>query len=255
MKLKFVQMTLAIAAIATLATGCGGGGHKSHGGHGGGGGGPIIVDPVYPAWYNVYGVYCASGDPQPGCNFYANGLKVIDLEDPYFVNSYVLQYDTWSYYDSYGYAQVYTGWVWNSPTGIIYDEFGNALNNTDGQGRDFAGDVGKAERNVVAKAGEFFAAKYHLSSEVGVKVARALNDWANVGKKRARTEADIAAFTNRVYGVDFNKLTGALEEAMTGNKANLEAVIQDSAQNWSTTPETLKEILKDWYGNQINLIL
>ncbi|HRK07089.1 MAG TPA: hypothetical protein PLZ57_04920 [Pseudobdellovibrionaceae bacterium] len=243
-------LKLGLAAIATmgtlsLMTACGGGG-------GGGGGGPV-VDPGYGAWYDVYGRRCGYS-PSPGCNFYANGMKIIDIEDPYFRGTYYLEFDSWHYLDSYGFPSTYIGWAWQSPNGIIYDDFGDALNETDGQGRDFAADVAELEQNAVKTAGEFFAAKYQLDAATGMKVARALNDWATIGKDRARTERDIADFTQRLYGVDFNKVKGALAEAMKGERGEMEALVDQAATNWSTTPETMKEILKTWYGQQADVL-
>lgn len=246
---KIGLAALGLAASA-LVTACGGGG----GGGGGGGstGGTYTPDPYYQAWYDVYGSTCGYGSPSPGCNFYANGYKIIDIEDPYFGGNYYLQWDTWTYYDSYGYPSSYVGWAWESPNGIIYDDFGDALNDNDGKGRDFAADVAVQEKNVVKAAGEYFSAKYNLDADVGIKVARVLKDWATIGKDRARTDKDIADFTQRLYGLDFNKVKNALLEAQKGEKGSLENLVDEAATNWSTTPETMKEILKSWYGSQIN---
>lgn len=231
---KLGALALSLAATAAL-TACGGGGG----------------DPYYQTWYDVYGFACGSGAPSPGCNFYANGYKIIDIEDPYYSSQYFLEYGAWYYYDSYGYSSVYWGWAWQSPTGIIYDDWGNALNDNDGKGRDYAADVAEQEKNVIRSAGEFFAAKYGLSAEQGLKVARIMNDYATIGKDRARTEADIAAVTERLYGVDFNKVKNALAEAQKGENSAIEGLIDEAATNWATTPETMKEILKNWYGNQL----
>jgi hypothetical protein len=228
-----------VLSISALLSGCGGGGSSSY-------------DPYYTAWYDVYGYVCGHGAPSPGCNFYSNGLKIIDIEDPYFRNNYYLQADNWFYYDSYGVLRNYVGWAWKSPNGILYNDFGTALNNTDGQGRDFSADVAQQEQNVVKSAGEFFAAKYGLDNDTALKAARVLKDWAYLGKDRARTEQDIADFTQRLYGLDFNKVKGALAEAQKGNKAGLQELVNETATNWSSTPETVTAILKTWYGSQMN---
>lgn len=240
------QVTLALAGLA-LTTGlaaCGGGG-----------GGSTYSDPYANAWFDVYGKVCSTSGPRPGCNFYRNGSKIIDIEDPYFYNSaYVLKYDRWSYYNSYGFFETYTGWAWQSPNGIVYNDFGRALNETNGKGRDYAADVAREEKSMVKTAGEFFSAKYGLDAETGVRVARILKDWAVLGRDRARTEDDIAAFTQRLYGLNLNEVKGALSEAMKGDKSSLEGLVDKAATNWGTSPETMKEILKSWYGNQIDQI-
>src|SRR5579885_3429862 len=69
-----------------------GGGGGGGGGYGGGGGGPY-----YSAWYDVYGNYCGNTTPMPGCNFYSDGTKIQDYQDPYYYNK-VLQYSSdWTY--------------------------------------------------------------------------------------------------------------------------------------------------------------
>jgi hypothetical protein len=243
---KSLSAVMTALAAAVLVSACGGGG--------GGGGGGGYVDPGYQAWYDVYGYKCGYA-PGPGCNFYANGYKIIDVEDPYFSSYYSLSYGTVSYYDSYGYYSTYSGWTWKSPNGIYYDYYGDALNDDSGAGRDFAADVAQQEQNVVKSAGEFFAAKYSLDAATGVKVAKILHDYAELGKSRARTEADIADFSKRLYGQDLNKVKGALAEAMKGNKTQLNSVVEEAATNWSTTPETMKEILKVWYGKDAGQLL
>lgn len=246
---KSLSVALSALAAAVLVSACGGGGGS------GGGGGGSYPDPGYNAWYDVYGYKCGTGAPSPGCNFYSNGLKIIDLEDPYFKSFYALDYDTWYYIDSYGRSSSYVGWAWQSPNGIIYDDWGDALNDETGKGRDFAADVANQEQNIIKSAGEHFAAKYELDAATGLKIAKVLNDWATIGKDRARTEADIADFTTRLYGVDFNKVKGALAEAMAGDKDAMNAVVDEAAANWMTSPETVKEVLKSWYGKQADQIL
>lgn len=217
------------------------------------GGGPIHHDPYYQAWYDVYGHVCGYNQPGPGCNYYANGLKIIDVEDPSFSNnSYYLAFDDWYYYNSYGQFSIYTGWAWKSPTGIIYDDFGNALNNDDGVGQDYAGDVAEREDNVIHSAADYLAAKYGLSATTGLKVAKFLNDWAQEGRTRTLSESDIASATEGLYGISFGKLKNALLEAKLGERQPLNELINEAATNWATTPETLKEILKSWYGNQMD---
>lgn len=212
---------------------------------GGGGGGS---DYYYGGWYDVYGYEC--GSLGPGCNYYSNGLKIIDVEDPYFDSDYYLEYGSWSYVDSYGYTEYYDGWAWISPTGIIYDDYGNALNEEQNAGKDIVGDVAVKEESVITAAGKKFAARYELDEQTGIRVARVLNDWATLGKSRARTEADTADFAKRLYGIEMNEIKIALEEAKAGNTDVLDDTVSKAANNWNTSPETFKEIQKQWFGNQ-----
>ncbi|MGE3759401.1 MAG: hypothetical protein AB7H97_16680, partial [Pseudobdellovibrionaceae bacterium] len=230
--MKKVIVGLAVVASAALMTACQGGSSSSS--YGGG------YTASYQSWYNVYGSYCGSGSPRPGCNFYADGWKIEDYEDPYYGGSNVFVFDTYYYFDSYGIYSWYTGYVWQSPTGILYTSGGTALNSKDGEGKDVVADVAETKRDIVASVGEMFAAKHNLSKEVGIHVATVLNDWAELAQTKSRTQADLAAFTKRLYGVDFNEVKDALMEYKAGDKDALTGVIAEASSNWATTPETMK---------------
>ncbi|MDZ4661580.1 MAG: hypothetical protein SGJ18_08165 [Pseudomonadota bacterium] len=232
---KLLMPILVVASAMTTMVGCGGGGGE--------------VDTYYAGWYNVYGAQC--GNLGPGCNYYANGLQIIDIEDPYFQNDYYLEYDLWSYYDTYGTYSLYAGWAWISPTGVLYDAFGTALNEKKSEGRDHVGDVVEAEEKVVAGAAGILSEKYGLSLDTGMHVARTLNDWAVIGQDRARTKDDIASVTQKLYGIDVSEVKLALEKAAAGDLVALDLAADKAASNWGTTPETFKEIQKTWFAKQI----
>jgi hypothetical protein len=254
MKKSILKKSLiGLAGVVMLAglAGCNGGS-----GGGSSGGGVIIIDPVVYAWYDVYGYGCATAaaGPSPGCNYYAYGsdlVKIMDFEDPYFNSSYFPQYDYWTYYLN-GVLYEYDGWAWLSPNGVLYDDAGNALNKKKGSGgRDMVRNVAQAEDKVVQKAGKDLAAKYGLSVSKGVQIARTLNDWSKIGKQRVKTDADIAAFSQKLYGVDYNRVKSAVLSAMNGDKAAMKATVADAAKNWGTNEETMKKVLKNWYHDQV----
>jgi hypothetical protein len=243
MKTKLLLGSLLLVATSGLVTGC----QTVATGTGGGG--------VYiQAWYDVYGNHCGNGTPGPGCNFYSDGYKITAGEDPFSSNGYMLNYNTYLYTDSYGYSQQYTGYGWVSTDGILYDDLGYALNSgEDRDSRDMIGDVAAAEQAVVSKAGKDFAAKYALSEDAGVSIARTLNDWATLSKKekRARTEQDVADFSKRLYGVSVDKAQAALDAAKKGDQSGVLQINTDVATYWGTSPETSKAILKTWYKDQL----
>jgi len=252
MKKSLLQKSLmAVAGLAMLGglAGC-------NGGSNGGGGGVIIIDPVVYAWFDVYGYGCATAaqGPSPGCNYYAWGsdlIKIMDFEDPYFNDYYWPEYDYWTFYLN-GVLYEYEGWAWLSPNGILYDDYGNALNKKKGSGgRDIVRDVAKAEAKVVEKAGKEVAAKYNLSVSKGIQIARTLNDWSKIGKNRAKTEKDFAEFSQKLYGVDYTRVKKAVLSAMAGDKAEMKAAVADAAKNWGTNEETMKQVLKNWYHDQV----
>jgi hypothetical protein len=251
---------MGVAALSGLA-GC-------NGGSGGSSGGVIIIDPVVYAWYDVYGNGCASANsgPRPGCNFYWYGndlVKIMDFEDPYFYEEfydsasgqyysyYNLQYDVWHYYLN-GVLYSYEGYGWLSDTGILYDDYGNALNKKKGSGgRDIIRDVAQQESKLIEKVGKKFAAEHKLSLSKGVQIARALNDWAKIGKQRAKTEKDFAEFSQRLYGVDYSKVKKAVLDALNGDKKAMKQTVAEAAKHWGTNEETMKHVLKKWYKGQV----
>ena len=243
--LKAFAIGVTLVAMSGVAfTACGGGG-------GGGGGGPY-----YQPWYDVYGNYCGSGDPTPGCNFYADGIKVHDLNDPYYAGGagVYYEYGLWTFTDSYGFAASYDGWAWLSPSGILYNDIGQALNeNAEESSRDIIEDTAKQEEKVVLAAGEGFASRFALQSETGVDVARTLNAWATLTrdrKSRVRTEKDIADFSKRLFGIEVSQAKVALGLAKEGDLSRAKELNAQIANHWGTSPETSAQILKTWYKNQ-----
>lgn len=237
-QLKTLLTAFGLVGLMALS-GCKSGGHR-HGYH-----------TYTQAWYDVYGFYCSSGQPSAGCNFYADGTKIVDYEDPYYSSGNYIEYGIWDYTDSYGYQAYYEGWAWLSPTGILYDDYGYALNeNNSRRGRDLLAKAAAQERVVIQKAGAKVAERYALSSDTGVRIAQTLNDWATLAKTRSRTQADVAAFSKRLYGIDYSKIENALTEAQAGDNSGMDALVEDGAANWSTSPETMREILRNWYGQE-----
>ena len=107
---------------------------------------------------------------------------------------------------------------------------------------------------MIAKAGRDFASRFALSEATGNQIAQTLSDWATLSKKqnRARTQQDVADFSKRLYGVSMDKALVALDKAKVGDSSGIEAVNTDVAQFWNTSPETARQILKNWYGAQMS---
>jgi hypothetical protein len=213
------------------------------------------VDPYYNVWFDVYGHRCNTGAPMPGCNFYYNGNKIQDVQDPYFA-SRILEYSSnWTYTDSYGYRQSYTGYAWLSPTGILYNDFGRALNEVDtSEGRDIIAEAADIEEAVIKDAGASLAARFDLggqnslAEDRAIAIARTLNDWAVLGKSRSRTEQAAADFAQKIYGVKAEAALNALAEADAGKLEALNALNRQVAAYWGTTPETSQAILTTWFA-------
>ena len=213
-------------------------------------------DPYYHAWYNVYGSYCGTGHPTAGCNFYSDGTKITASGDPYYNGGNTVYYDLWTYSDSYGNASSYLGYAWLSSSGILYDQFGNALNeqNSDDTASvmDVVAQAAEKEKMVSKEVGKALAQKYALAEDKGIAISKTLQDWAKLGKDRARTEADVSDFAKRIYGVDPVKAKTALLKAVaTKDQSPVEEMNIDVAAYWGTSPEVSKQILKNWYKEEV----
>jgi hypothetical protein len=211
---------------------------------------PVVNDPYY-GWYDQYGFEC--GNLRPGCNYwFPTGNwqdKIHADEDPYYYSNYAGDFE---YYSSYYYGGTYYYDVWVSRTGIVYDSWsGDALNkaNDFASGRDVITDVAVAEEKALQSAGSYYATKFGLSDDQGLKIAKTLNDFATL---QSRSEQDIADFTQRLYGVNFNTLKPALDAATLGDNQPLEAVIDEAAQNFGTSPETMRGVVKSLHNKLLD---
>jgi hypothetical protein len=221
------------------------------------GGGTVYVDPYRHAWYDVYGNQCTyNGYPTAGCNFYSDGSKITANGDPYH-SSFTLFYDYWTYTDSWGYRRDYKGYAWLSSSGILYDQYGNALNETDEDSEtstDVISIAADQEKKAAIQAGKVLSQKYALAESAGVSIARTLQDWAVLGRSRARSPSDVADFSRRLYGVDYDKASKAIRNAALGDQTALRDLNVDVAAHWGTSPETSKTILSNWYKDELSAL-
>ena len=218
------------------------------------GGGGVYVDPYRHAWYDVYGNQCTyNGYPTAGCNFYSDGSKITASGDPYH-SSFTLFYDYWTYTDSYGYRRDYQGYAWLSSSGILYDQYGNALNETDeneSPSADVISIAADQEKKASTRAGKVLSQKYALAESAGISIAKTLQDWATLGRDRARSQADVADFSKRLYGVDYSRASRAIRDAALGDQGGIRELNVDVAAHWGTSPETSKAILSNWYKDEL----
>lgn len=87
----------------------------------------------------------------------------------------------------------------------------------------------------------FYSEQFSLSFDQAKKMAKLTQDFAKVNE---RTEADIADYAQKLYGVNPNEIVEAIAFAQVGNNEKLNAVIKESALNFGTTSENMKDIVK-----------
>jgi len=110
-------------------------------------------------------------------------------------------------------------------------------------------DVAIQQEEAVNQAAEGLVARYSLSREKAVQVARTLQDWNSLSG-RARTEADYAEFAERLYGMKFDALQSAVVSAYEGDSTGLHNAVAQVAQNWGTSEESMREVFRSWYGEK-----
>ncbi len=235
--MKLLQSALLVLILSTQFVACNGGG-------------TYVSDPYY-GWYDQYGYEC--GNLRPGCNYWFDtgdwADKIHADEDPYYTSTYAGDFD---YYSSFYYAGMYFNDVWVSRTGIVYDSWsGESLNKASdfATGRDVVTNVAVAEEKALQSAGSYYASKFGLADDQGLKIARTLNDFATL---QSRSEQDVADFTQRLYGVNFSTLKPALDAAAVGNATPLEGVINQAAQNFGTSPESMRGVIKSLHSKLLD---
>lgn len=117
-----------------------------------------------------------------------------------------------------------------------------------GTDRDLITTVSANQNANITKTADLLAKKYSLSATTSLNVAHSLIDW---NKLSNRTEADLADFSKRLYGIDIKKVNSALVLSAQGNNSELDQTIAEAAVNWGTTPENMKNIIKDFHGNEL----
>jgi len=216
----------------------------------------VVQDPYYTSWYDVYGNYCGNTNPMPGCNFYSGGNKIKDFQDPYYSQKYLEYSSNWTYTDSYGYRQSYSGYAWLSSDGILFDDFGRALNDLggDSDSHDLLGEAAAMEETAISESGKSLAGRFALAEDRAIEIAKTLNDWAVLGKSKARTAAAIADYSNRIYGVSAAAAQAALASAEKGDMKAAKDLNRQVAAYWGTNPETSQAILSAWYTDEAKAI-
>lgn len=248
--LKSIAIVGSVCLASVLGAGCKGGG----GGYSGGGGG--YVDPYANAFFDVFGRVCGFTSPAPGCNFRRDGRKIKDIEDPGFFYSYNLEYGLWLYTDSYGFDSTYLGLAWlSSATGILFDDRGYALNETQRKGvtGNTLNDVFGQRQKVVQAAAKDLQKKHGLKSDGAYRLASSLMSWSE-DRRRGITNQnwknDQARF-KAVYGVEWGGVENALTSLENGDSSAAEAQLQNVAIHWGAKDaSTAAQMVKGYFRVQ-----
>ncbi len=144
------------------------------------------------------------------------------------------------YGDTFYFGDAYTnGYFYQSYQGeFVFDE-------TSETSKDLETAKSIREAHKIAKIGSSLAAEYGLSQERGEEIAKLANSWKKLSSSRSLTDADANAFSKDLLGVDISKATSAMVKYELGNAKEFNEVVEVAAQANDTTPENMKEIVKN----------
>jgi hypothetical protein len=74
---------------------------------------------------------------------------------------------------------------------------------------------------------------------------------ADFSKLKDRTDADLAQFAERLYGINTQQLASAVSNAQVGDNSKLNEVISQAADNFQTSRENMKEIVNYMHGKAL----
>ena len=134
-----------------------------------------------------------------------------------------------------------------------YDYYGNYVCDTyyyNGDGtketsRDMVTDIAQTEAQMLQAQGKHYAEKFSLSVDQGVKIAKTVADFNAV---KNRSDADVADFAKRLYGVNPSEIVSAAGKAQAGDNTELNSLVDSAAKNFNTTSDNMKNIVKTLHG-------
>jgi len=154
-----------------------------------------------------------------------------------------------------GYASSYTGenngpnstvyWVEESVdsgffisdyTGMIFEE-----RNSTNKDLELIGSF-LEKKNLQVKAASL-EAKFGLSQERSLEVAKLVRNVSEIRKNRGVTSKDLDAFSQKLLGFNVDKALKAYEKLAQGEGQSWEALMEKAAQTNDISPESMKEII------------
>lgn len=136
-----------------------------------------------------------------------------------------------------------------------YDAYGNYLGQvcyySEGgtiRELDISGEVADKEAFILEKTAEIYAEKFSLSNDQAVKIAKNVIDFEAL---QDRSADDVADFAQKLYGVNPNEIASAIGKAQVGENAELDSIIEQASQNFNTSADHMKAIVKELHGKAL----
>jgi flagellar biosynthesis/type III secretory pathway protein FliH len=99
------------------------------------------------------------------------------------------------------------------------------------------------EQYLVVEMSKQVQAKFGLSANRSLKIAKAANHFRKASTSRAFTSEDTNAYAREIIGADFNKISKAYESSLKGDLSDLNSLLKAAAEKNETTPEKMGEIV------------
>lgn len=184
------------------------------------------------------------GEGEPVCS---TSSDYVDDDSDWDDSDYGYDDDWGSSDDDWGSDDDGGGWSdddWNDDCYSCGDDWGwydDAQVATENHSTDIMGDVAGVENSRLTRASAFYANKFSLSDEQGLKLAKTLQDFKSLQKRDA---SDLVEFSQKLYGLNPEEIISSVSAAQVGEYAELDSVISKAAKNFETTPQNMREIIK-----------
>jgi len=187
---------------------------------------------------------------------YTYETQYIEHED----REYISDDEAWDYgYDGYDYLNdsYYISYYWDEEvvTEIPYfydvevsDYHGSnglVFEEANSDKKDLEKIAAEMEGQEVSKAADSLIAKFGLSQERAIEVAKLQNAYSKISSKRSLTRKDQDTLTKQLVGTNYASAQAALEDHLNGDSAKMEELLDKAAEINGTTPEHMTEILGD----------
>jgi hypothetical protein len=146
-------------------------------------------------------------------------------------------YNCYVEYDYWGYAYEECYWEYYSNGSLV-------------QERDMGAEVADTEANNIEKLSQFYSERFELSTEKALQVAKNVRDFSAL---EDRSESDIADFAQQLYGVNPTDVISAVGKAQVGQNAELDSLVEAASQNFNTSKENTKALIKALHGNALEV--
>ena len=139
--------------------------------------------------------------------------------------------------DYYHWTQVPTGCQW------YY-----SIESTDFNELDLASDISEINEEEVELTADYYARTYALSYESAHKLSKSIFEFKYL---KDRSANDLADFAEKLYGINAFELIEAISSAQIGNNEKLNHVINEAAENFNTSKENMKNLVKDLHQHAL----